>query len=215
MATASPTRDDATSAGHGRSFHGRPLVRMMKVTRICAAIDSNPQRAAVVCPVRARGHQRAHPRQDRRLQAQGVVGGRHGAAGLCEPGQEAPPALGPTNRRRHPLHQRPARLSPAQPVLHRRGGLQRPDLPRASIRRSSIAACSRLSSKGWQSNTTAIARPWAAVLKWWASHADFALCDGGGARSFSGARSSRYAIARLRFLRSELQASPSTPPPAY
>src|SRR5580693_824102 len=39
-ATASATRDDATSAGCGRSFQGRPLVRMMKMTRICVAIDS-------------------------------------------------------------------------------------------------------------------------------------------------------------------------------
>ena len=43
---------------------------------------SHAQRAAVVCPVRARGHGRAHPRQDRGLQAQGDVDGRDGAVGL-------------------------------------------------------------------------------------------------------------------------------------
>ena len=40
MATRSATRDDATNAGCGRSFHGRPLVRIMNMTRICVAIDS-------------------------------------------------------------------------------------------------------------------------------------------------------------------------------
>jgi DNA invertase Pin-like site-specific DNA recombinase len=33
--------------------------------------------------VRTRGYSRAHPRQDRRLQAQGLVGWRHGSARLC------------------------------------------------------------------------------------------------------------------------------------
>src|SRR5271165_3892744 len=42
----------------------------------------NPECAVVVCPVRAGGHLRAHSRQDRRLQAQGAVGRRHGAARL-------------------------------------------------------------------------------------------------------------------------------------
>ena len=35
-----------------------------------------------LCPVRARGHLRAHPGQDRRLQAQGSLGRRHGTARL-------------------------------------------------------------------------------------------------------------------------------------
>ena len=46
---------------------------------------ANPERAAVVCPVRARGHGRAHSRQDRGLQAQGHVDGRQPAAGLRRP----------------------------------------------------------------------------------------------------------------------------------
>ena len=38
--------------------------------------------AAVVCPVRTRGHLRAHPGQDRRFQTQGPLGRRHGPAWL-------------------------------------------------------------------------------------------------------------------------------------
>ena len=49
---------------------------------------ADPQRAAVVCPVRAGGHLRAHPGQDRRLQAQGPLGRRHGALGLRHQGPE-------------------------------------------------------------------------------------------------------------------------------
>src|SRR5271168_2381016 len=94
-----------------------------------------------------------NPRQDRRLQAQGIMGRWHGTPRLREPGQEAlhrrgrgrarpydlpalpgtqqyrttngrpsgardrhqsPPTLGWADRWRHPLHQRPARLSAAQ-----------------------------------------------------------------------------------------------------
>ena len=43
---------------------------------------ADAQRAAVVRAVRARGHRRAHPRQDRGLQAQGHVDGRRAAARL-------------------------------------------------------------------------------------------------------------------------------------
>ena len=43
---------------------------------------ADAERAAVLCPVRARGHRRAHPRQDRRLQAEGHVDGRLPAARL-------------------------------------------------------------------------------------------------------------------------------------
>jgi site-specific DNA recombinase len=39
------------------------------------------------------------------------------------------PSLRWADRRRDPLHQRPAGLPPAQPVLHWRSGLQGPDLP--------------------------------------------------------------------------------------
>ena len=42
----------------------------------------------VVCPIRAGSHLRAHPRQDCRLQAQGVVGRRHGAARLRHKGSQ-------------------------------------------------------------------------------------------------------------------------------
>ena len=43
---------------------------------------AHPQHAALVRAVRARGHRRAHPRQDRRIQGQGHVDGRHAAARL-------------------------------------------------------------------------------------------------------------------------------------
>ena len=49
---------------------------------------ADAERAAVVCPVRARGHLRAHPGQDRRLQAQGSLGRRHGAARLRHEGPQ-------------------------------------------------------------------------------------------------------------------------------
>ncbi len=50
---------------------------------------ADPQRAAVLRPVRAGGHGRAHPRQDRGLQAQGHLGRRHRAARLCAQGSQA------------------------------------------------------------------------------------------------------------------------------
>src|ERR1700693_735471 len=43
IATASAASDDAASSGSGKVYHGRPLVRMMKITRICVAIDSRNQ----------------------------------------------------------------------------------------------------------------------------------------------------------------------------
>ena len=47
-------------------------------------LDGAPdaQRAVVLCPVRAGGHRRTHPRQDRRLEEEGHVDGRQCAAGL-------------------------------------------------------------------------------------------------------------------------------------
>jgi hypothetical protein len=45
-----------------------------------------------------------------------------------------------------------ARRLPAQPVLHRRGGVQRPDLSRRASARSSIGTCSRPSSENFPSN---------------------------------------------------------------
>ena len=53
---------------------------------------AHAERAAVVRPVRARGHRRAHPRQDRREQAQGDLDGRGRAARL--------PGRGPSAARR-------------------------------------------------------------------------------------------------------------------
>ncbi len=43
---------------------------------------ADPERAVVLCSVRARGHRRAGARQDRRLQEEGHVDGRHAAARL-------------------------------------------------------------------------------------------------------------------------------------
>ena len=50
---------------------------------------ADAQHAAVLRPVRARGHRRAHPRQDRRLEAEGHVDGRPAAARLRRPGSQA------------------------------------------------------------------------------------------------------------------------------
>ena len=48
----------------------------------------DPKRALVLRPVRARGHRRAYPRQDRRLEEEGHLDGRRGSARLSgrEPG---------------------------------------------------------------------------------------------------------------------------------
>src|SRR4051794_6706029 len=50
---------------------------------------AHPQYALVLRPVRARGHGRAHPRQDRRLEAQGHLGRRHRAARIRGAGAQA------------------------------------------------------------------------------------------------------------------------------
>jgi site-specific DNA recombinase len=42
----------------------------------------------LLCPIRARGHLRAYPRQDCRLQTQGSLGRRHGAARLRHQGSQ-------------------------------------------------------------------------------------------------------------------------------
>ena len=54
-------------------------------------VDGAPdaQYPAVVCPVRARGHRRAHPRQDRGLQEEGHVDGRPALARLRRQRPEA------------------------------------------------------------------------------------------------------------------------------
>src|SRR6185437_13268165 len=49
----------------------------------------DPQRALVLCPVRARGYGRAHPGQNRRLEEEGPVDGRPARAWLRRQGQEA------------------------------------------------------------------------------------------------------------------------------
>ena len=43
---------------------------------------ADPERPAVVCPIRTRSHFRAHPGQDFSVQAQGALGRRHGPARL-------------------------------------------------------------------------------------------------------------------------------------
>ena len=50
---------------------------------------ADAQHAAVLRPVRARGHRRAHPRQDRRLEEEGHVDGRPAAARLRRQGPQA------------------------------------------------------------------------------------------------------------------------------
>src|SRR6188472_2438055 len=50
----------------------------------------DPQRSAVLCAVRARGHRRAHPRQDRRFETERNVDGRRAAAGVSGAGPQAP-----------------------------------------------------------------------------------------------------------------------------
>ena len=63
---------------HGASFVS--VTQQFNTTHQHGPADA--EHAALLRPVRARGHRRAHPRQDRGLQAQGHVDGRHGAARL-------------------------------------------------------------------------------------------------------------------------------------
>ena len=49
----------------------------------------DPQRSVVLRAVRARGHRRAHPRQDRRLEKEGDVDGRRAGARLSGSGPQA------------------------------------------------------------------------------------------------------------------------------
>ena len=49
---------------------------------------ADPECAVVVCPVRAGGHLRAHPRQDCRLQAQGALGRRHRSPRIRDQGPQ-------------------------------------------------------------------------------------------------------------------------------
>ena len=47
--------------------------------------EAHPERAAVLCPVRARGDRRAYPGQDRRFEEEGPLGRRRGSARLRGP----------------------------------------------------------------------------------------------------------------------------------
>src|SRR5262249_3082916 len=49
----------------------------------------DPECSVVLCAVRARGHGRAHPRQDRRLEEEGDVDGRRAAARVSGAGPKA------------------------------------------------------------------------------------------------------------------------------
>jgi site-specific DNA recombinase len=57
-------------------------VSFVSVTQHDLDGPADPQRLAVICPIRARSHLRAHPRQNRGLQAQGALGRRNGPAWL-------------------------------------------------------------------------------------------------------------------------------------
>ena len=63
---------------HGVAFVS--VTQSFNTTTSMGRLDS--QRAAVVRPVRARGHRRAHPRQDRGLQEEGALGRWRGSPRL-------------------------------------------------------------------------------------------------------------------------------------
>ena len=71
---------------HGVSFVS--VTQQFNTTTSMGRLD--PECVAVIRPVRARGHFRAHSRQDRRVQAQGALGRRDGAARLRTEGRQAP-----------------------------------------------------------------------------------------------------------------------------
>ena len=76
------TRSLLDFAKHRRDLRrGRRLLRLGHPGVQHHHLDgtADAERAALLRPVRARGHRRAHPRQDRRLQGEGHVDGRHGA----------------------------------------------------------------------------------------------------------------------------------------
>ena len=77
---------------------------------------ADPQRPAVLRAVRTRGYWRARPGQDRRLEAQGALGRRSGAAGLPQRRQEAGGRAGRGGARSEDLRG----LSPAR--VHRSVG---------------------------------------------------------------------------------------------
>ena len=74
-----------TLDGQGASFVS--VTQQFNTTTLDGPPDA--ERAAVVRAVRARGHGRAHPRQDRGLEAQGHVDGRVRAPGLRRQGPRA------------------------------------------------------------------------------------------------------------------------------
>ncbi|CAA9507192.1 MAG: Site-specific recombinases, DNA invertase Pin homologs, partial [uncultured Sphingomonadaceae bacterium] len=71
-------------AHRGRAGRGRGVVRVgdAGLQHDDQHGQAHPQRPALLRPVRARGHRRAHPRQDRRIQSARHVDGRRGAARL-------------------------------------------------------------------------------------------------------------------------------------
>ena len=95
-----------TPHGDLRAAPGRLRVRDATVQHGLQHGPADPQRAAVLRPVRARDHRRAHPRQDRRHAPQGQVGRRPAAAGLRR-GPARRPAAGQRRRgRARPRHLR-------------------------------------------------------------------------------------------------------------
>ena len=92
---------------------------------------ADAQHAAVVRPVRARGHRRAHPRQDRRLEAQGHVDGRPGAARLrCR----RPQAGRQRDRGQQVRHIMPATWTSARCRRWPKSSTARATVPRSSTR---------------------------------------------------------------------------------
>lgn len=69
---------------HGVSFVS--ITQQFNTTTSMGAADA--ERAVIVCPVRARGHCRARPRQDRRVQEERHLDGRHAAARLRREGPQ-------------------------------------------------------------------------------------------------------------------------------
>jgi DNA invertase Pin-like site-specific DNA recombinase len=79
--------------GAGASFVS--VTQAFNTTTSMGRLTLNP---AVVCAVRAGGHRRADPRQDRRLQGQGHVDGRDPAARLRPPNRSRDQGAGPQSR---------------------------------------------------------------------------------------------------------------------
>src|ERR1700724_4405319 len=61
----------------------------LRPPRHIPTLPPNPERAVVLRAVRARGHWRAHPRQDRRLEEEGAGDGWRAAARVWSAGPQA------------------------------------------------------------------------------------------------------------------------------